>query len=305
MSNALLLYQQTKSYGDIQDFVNQRTTEDIFLDFKETRSSDGKMLLDDKSLFSKAASGFAHQEGGVLIWGIEARKEDPKDPDSFDCACNLKPINKVKIFHSELTKYISISTEPPVDGIQHRIIFENDDEKSGKGFVVSFFPKSDEVHRAGGPGKTRDRFYKRHGDSFVPLGTAEIKALFFRSLSPDLELKVVREHNTLRFFLKNNGRGIAKNGTIKIGLRDTSQTEWYDGEGSKVFKVAQLLNIGKSIGMPSDFAKQFSLSPGVIVFPEDELCFALANCGRTDQTIEVKYRIFSENMIPKEGSINI
>jgi hypothetical protein len=46
-------------------------------------------------------------------------------------------------------------------------------------------------HRA--IGKKWSGFYKRYGDSFVPLSTADIRDLFFRNFSPDLELRVVTE----------------------------------------------------------------------------------------------------------------
>ena len=201
MENAILFYQEIDCYNDIVELLGKH--EDIFLDFIESKTTKGRMLEDDRSLFSKAASGFAHQEGGVLVWGIEAR-EDPAT--EIDCAINLKPINNVKRFLSDLSKYIKESTEPVVDGIQHKIIFENDDENSNRGFVLSLFPKSDRVHRALGPGKTRNGFYKRHGDSFSELSTNEIKELFFRSLSPELQLNVFPKirNNIVRSHSKNS-----------------------------------------------------------------------------------------------------
>jgi hypothetical protein len=75
MTNAEAIFSAMKSYADVQNFLG--TQENIFLDFKEREpgwNSLGKMADNEKRLYSKAASGFAHQQGGVLVWGVEARK---------------------------------------------------------------------------------------------------------------------------------------------------------------------------------------------------------------------------------------
>lgn len=154
LSNAISIYNSLTKYKDIMNLIGKQ--EGIFLDFKETRTKTGKMLDDDKAHFSKAASGFAHQEGGILVWGIEARKV----ANDVDQAISLKPIINAKAFYSDLNDYIKYATEPIVDGILHRIIFENDDETKNEGFVVSYFPKSDREHMA--LGNTSHDFYKRH-----------------------------------------------------------------------------------------------------------------------------------------------
>ena len=298
MENAILFYQEIDCYNDIVELL--RKHEDIFLDFKETRTTEGRMLEDDRSTFSKAASGFAHQEGGVLVWGIEARKDPATE---IDCAINLKPINNVKRFLSDLNKYIKDSTEPAVDGIQHKIIFENNDEDSNRGFVVSFFPKSDRVHRALGPGKTRNGFYKRHGDSFSELTTNEIKELFFRTLSPDLDLIVHTNQNKLTLILKNSGVGIAKYCCLHISLtrRKSISGKWYDEEGNPRFRFAQKVTTFES----GKHTTQVRLNPGIVIFPGEKMVLAQVSCGEGREPIEVEYRIFSENMIPKEGEITI
>lgn len=329
MDNASLFYDQIKCCEDIQDLVNQRTIEEIFLDFKEKENIDGKMGDHDKSAFSKAASGFAHQEGGVLVWGIEARKEDPKDQDSLDCAINLKPINKLRSFHQELTKYISMATEPPVDGILHKMIFENNDQNSDRGFVISLFPKSHLVHRTLGPRETKHRFYKRHGCDFYPLNsTAEIRELFFRSLSPELELNIFRQESTglivkngvpggsfaLGFALENRGTGIAKNCSVNVWLQGEEQFSWdalgwYDPEGCHSFKTAQLLaNYDRVRGRTRFSTKYIKLNPGIVICPEEEMAIAMVACKSakgTNPKVIVKYKIFAENMIPKEGTTEL
>jgi hypothetical protein len=76
MSNASLIYESLRNYADIKGLLGRQ--EDIFLDFK-TRSAKwnkpGFLSDDERRLYSKAASGFAHQEGGVLICADDTEDE--------------------------------------------------------------------------------------------------------------------------------------------------------------------------------------------------------------------------------------
>jgi len=120
MDNALLYFNEIDRYEDIEGLRGKR--EDIFIDFKHTSSIIGRMTEDDKANFSKAASGYAHQQGGVLIWGISTRKDDQE----ISIATELKPINNVGTFCSALQGFMKAATDPYVDGIQHKVI--HDDE---------------------------------------------------------------------------------------------------------------------------------------------------------------------------------
>ncbi len=296
MDNASLIYDSLRNYKDIKALIG--TQEDIFLDFKESRTPTGVLLEDDKAHFSKAASGFAHQQGGVLVWGIEARKGE----DGIDEATDLKPISNIKGFLSALNDYVKYSTDPVVDGIQNRFIYENDDENSRAGFAVTFFPKSDSAHRA--MGKKWSGFYKRYGDSFVPLSTADIRDLFFRNLSPDLELRVTSEPNgTLRLSLKNKGRGVAKFPSFQFGLVPHVGGQWFDGEGNFNFKTGWLEQ-----NRPEPYRFQFMANAGVVVHPDQEFCVLVGPTQMAPQktrVLKIVYRLFSENMVPKAGTVEL
>jgi hypothetical protein len=296
MDNAPLIYDSLKTFAEVKGLIGKQ--EDIFLDFKESRSTNGVLLDDDKKHFSKAASGFAHQEGGVLVWGIEARKGE----DGVDEATELKPIANIKGFLSSLNDYIKYSTEPVVDGIRSRLIYENDDENLNKGYAVTYFPKSGSEHRA--LGKTRHDFYKRHGDSFVPLSTADIRALFFRSISPDLELKVLPEPGgSLRLSLRNRGGGIAKYTSAHIGWTPNAGGIWYDGEGNNAFKVGAYV-----YNRQEPYSIQFIANPNVVVHPDEEISILTGPSvfgGQRPKILKIFYRLFAENMVPKEGTLEL
>ncbi|HXJ96120.1 MAG TPA: ATP-binding protein [Terriglobia bacterium] len=296
MDNASLFHDGLTNHAAVANLLGKQ--EDIFLDFKESRTKTGALLDDDKLHYRKAASGFAHQEGGVLVWGIEARK----GANDINEAIALKPIPNLKRFLTELNDYVKYSTEPVVDGIRSRVVFENDDEPSNRGFAVTLFPKSSSEHKALG-GTTSD-FYKRYGDSFVPLSTADIRSLFFRTFSPDLELRAKGDPNGwLEYSLFNRGRGIAKFASANIGLSITgSGGIWFDGEGKTSFKNGSFMYIRQD-----PYSIQFNASANVVVHPGQEIPIlqgpTFAGVYQQRYISKVVYRLFAENMLPREGTL--
>jgi hypothetical protein len=170
------------------------------------------------------------------VWGVEAKK----GKNGIDEAKSLRPFSDVKQFKQSLEEQTKYATDPAVDGVQPKAIFVDDDEGRNEGFVASYFPKSTGVHRA--LASTTSDFYKRHGDSFTPLSTEEVKALFFRTLAPDLDLVVEK---TLRmktqrdssyeyvFVIKNKGAGVGRFVSAYVGfalLPYGAGLQYYGGE---------------------------------------------------------------------------
>jgi hypothetical protein len=235
----------------------------------------------------------------VLVWGVEARK----NADEIDEAATLKPIPNIKGFISALNSYVKNSTEPVVDGIQNRLIYEDDNVNSRTGFAVTFFPKRDSVHRALGK-KGWSGFYKRYGDSFVPLSTADIRDLFFRNFSPDLELRVApHPGGLLKLSLYNKGNGIAKFPSAEIGWVPNNGGEWYDGEGNNTFRVGGYVRIQNE-----PFSLQFIANPNVVVHPNQEISILTGPMSfgtPRPKASRVFYRLYAENMMPKEGTMEL
>jgi len=305
MNNAQAIFDSLNEYADVQQLLGKQ--EDIFLDFKQ-RWTTGTISGDEKKIISKATSGFAHQQGGVLVWGVEGKK----GANGIDEATSLKPFVRPKQFKQELEDYTKYATEPIVDGVLHRAIFVSDDESSDKGFVISYFPKSSGVHRA--LGDTPSDFYKRHGDSFTPLSTDEIKNLFFRTLAPDLMFVVEGgpAHRSQHycsypyyFGLENAGSGIARFASLYVGLvgnTGVGQVSWFDGEGNQNF------HLGRIVATPSfaHYAKHFVTNGDVVIYPGQKLMLCGMRCQIQSVDIVppgVRFRVFAENMPPKEGEV--
>ena len=77
---------------DIERFVIEGVEESLHLGFKTTSSKD---LSDknDKRTLSIAPSGFANSEGGLVIWGVDARQDTTT---KIDCAVKLVEIDSVR-----------------------------------------------------------------------------------------------------------------------------------------------------------------------------------------------------------------
>jgi hypothetical protein len=306
MNNAVAVFNSLGQYSSIQDLLGRQ--EDIFLDFKERDGrwlSTEKLSDDEKQLFSKACSGFAHQQGGVLVWGIEAKK----GRDGIDQAKALKPFLNVKQFKQALEDQVKYATEPIVDGVLHKAIFVNDDEGGNEGFAISYFPKSSAVHRA--LGKTTSDFYKRHGDSFTPLSTEEIRALFFRTLAPELDLVMergarnfAREYSNYNctFGIKNTGAGVARFTTVYVGFAEgagIAELHYWDGEGNTRFPLGRLLEA-------PDFnnrGKQFIVNGDILIYPDQLLRIFSATFVMAGEIPPppARFRIYAEGMLPREG----
>jgi len=128
--------------NDVRTLSERKRT--FFLDFKETRTKTGALLDDDKMHFSKAASGFAIRREGFSC-GASKRGRIKTGTDQ---AITLKPIPNLKVFVSNLNDYTKYSTEPVLDGIIHKVVFEHDRKTQNQGFAISYFPRSDKEHRS-------------------------------------------------------------------------------------------------------------------------------------------------------------
>jgi predicted HTH transcriptional regulator len=59
--------------NEVNDYVAAQQEENLVLEFKSVNSAD-LSNADDKKNLAKALSGFANSSGGIIVWGVEARK---------------------------------------------------------------------------------------------------------------------------------------------------------------------------------------------------------------------------------------
>jgi hypothetical protein len=172
------LFERIKSQTDPAAYLKAMadpaspTFESDFLDFKAKPDPDPK----DKNLkeiWYEALSGFGNSGGGVLIWGIDARKEPAT---GIDAASDVKPIKNPFEFKSRLIELQRAATDPPLGDV--RIEAWETSPGAGEGFVVCLVPSGPfKPYRAEIAGKKQ--FFMRAVDTFYVPSVAVLRALFY------------------------------------------------------------------------------------------------------------------------------
>ncbi|MDA5110527.1 ATP-binding protein [Brevibacillus thermoruber] len=182
MENAYALFQQIVNggYDEIKRMVDEHQEENLFIDFKEKQDAASKgASKDDRKIYAKSLSGFSNSSGGVIIWGVKCREVD----GSPDYAQELKPIQHLNHFLTDLNKYVHQALIPVNSGVQN-IAIEIPGQPD-QGFVVTYVPESDlPPHRAM---LGVDDYYLRVGDSFIRMEHYMLADAFGRRQKPKLE----------------------------------------------------------------------------------------------------------------------
>jgi hypothetical protein len=156
--------------------------EEEWIDFKSQPQNDG----DAKKIWSKALSGYANITDGLIVWGIDARKTEPRQ---IDAASALKLVQDPEAFESKLRDWIRDATNPPVMGVQ----YESYAGPSGEGFVVCLVPESShKPHRAEFAGQ---HYYYRAGDDFLIAQPGLLRILFYPQLHPYLWIEATLSYD--------------------------------------------------------------------------------------------------------------
>jgi hypothetical protein len=192
----------------LAEFVRDGREEDLYLEFKEKEDRrDGSLRDGDRYAFSKAVSGFANADGGVLVWGVETKHSG----DHPDRACGLKPLANAAGFRAKLLDSVLNTTQPPVDGVRIEVV---PGEGAGD-YVKCLIPASDRPpHRA----MLADReYWCRASNGFRKMEHYELADAFGRRHRPVLRLAVdLRPRpdpdkcEDVHFSFLNEGRGLAR-----------------------------------------------------------------------------------------------
>ena len=146
-TSAKVLYDSIVGTESIMEFVSQSKPETDWLNFKgcqdKKRGSADISDKDIKKIWSKSLSGFSNSGGGVLVWGVDARKGD----DGVDCAQTIMPHSNAARLRSRLIELAHDATDPPIMGLDFKDILAPDESTAG--FVVTYVPQgSDQPYRA-------------------------------------------------------------------------------------------------------------------------------------------------------------
>ncbi|MFZ1748028.1 MAG: ATP-binding protein [Nitrospirales bacterium] len=232
MERALELYRRVVDGGEavIDEFIQTRTVEELFLDFKRSANDGGSAVLhqNDRNSLAKAISGFGNSSGGIIVWGVDCSR----DLDGADVAKAKHPIGNVTRFLANLQSSVSGCTIPPHNKVEHREIRLND----GTGYVVSYIPESENMpHQVVG----KLQYLIRAGSDFVPVPHQVLAGMFGKRPQPHVfpmfTMNPARSEGHALIFeygimLTNGGPGLARDvyfsSMIHYGLGSNTQISW-------------------------------------------------------------------------------
>jgi hypothetical protein len=171
------IVQAADPVAEITGLVNPTSpiSEDDWLDCKlepSNISDPTKREKKIKEMWLRALCGFANNEGGVLIWGLDARKDPKTGVDHID---KVVPVTDPHGLKSKLTEWRREGTDPPLANVQ--VEAYEDQPGSGQGFVVCYVPEGPYK-----PYRTREgptsQYWLRTSDNFVVMSSAVLRAMF-------------------------------------------------------------------------------------------------------------------------------
>lgn len=184
-------------------YVSSVQEEHLHLDFKLVKSP-SLTSSDDRRNLAAALSGFANSAGGLIIWGVEARK----NAEGVDCAGSLAPLEQVQLLVTRLNSLTGEATDPGIDGVRHRSI----EIGGGRGFAATMVPESET-----GPHMAKlgdNRYYRRIGDRFYRMEHYDIADMFGRRRKPKLivfyRITGTKGSAEVHLGLRNEGRATAR-----------------------------------------------------------------------------------------------
>lgn len=288
----------------LQKLIDEKQTEGLYLEFKQKKNnSNGELENEDKKNFSEGLSQFANSDGGVQIWGIETKK-----PGDF--AASLKPIKEVGKFFDRLSSYLKDAVQPIVDGLLIEIIYRDSTEDVG--YIKILIPYSEKTpHRS----MSSREYYKRNIQGKYRLEHFDLEDMFGRRQKPALSLELENKNKidfqkmienvdaegylppiNFEIYLVNNGRAIGRDCMIIFMLPE-----------DKILKFEfkkRAGNYSRLDDMHNAPTIQLNLNESKF-YPEVNTRIGEFNINLHKEYvydgINIKWIIYAENMIKKEG----
>lgn len=242
------LFASLATEASLDALVQERREEDLYLEFKQKADRrNGDLSDNERRAFSKALSGFANADGGIVVFGIETAKGG----EGVDRAASLKPITDHARFRGRLLDSILNATQPVVDDVRVETI----DTDANSGYVKILVPQSVKPpHRAI---LAEHQYWRRISTGHRRMEHYELEDTFGRRLRPALRLFVELRprpgddpHEELHFFLLNEGRGVARH--VGFLCKLDSSTTIQEAQGSGLQNVTHVNTGSPTISYTND-----------------------------------------------------
>jgi hypothetical protein len=279
-----------QTWADVEALVTTKATEGLYLEFKRKTNPDLPALEDaDRKTVSKTLSGFGNVSGGVLVMGVEARSTSKDEPDTVRA---IAPIKSVALFKDRLESVLRTIVDPPIAGIELRVI--DRDDGSGEGVVIVEVPESfGGPHRvaSGIDREASDRYFMRTGSSTVVMPHGLLADRFARTRRP--ELRLVGNYDA--YFLAMRMRNVGMVAATDPFLRLTKFPPWllWRQIGSHHNKFS--VDFTNSVPPVNQYPSQ----PGTVLYPHSELAVYVAHPGNGaggQKTVEIEGVIHALNL---------
>jgi len=186
MSRAHELFERLREGGcsSLDELIADREPESLFLDFKRS-PQDGlakSLAPEDNKNLSKAISGFANSSGGVVVWGVDCRRDSATGNE----VASKHPLLDAAGFNTKLQAAVSRTTIPAHPGVQ--VLFFDEPTVSPAGYVVVYVPQS-----FIGPIRSlsTNHYHVRTGSDFGFVPHDVLAGMFGKAPQPNAELNLI------------------------------------------------------------------------------------------------------------------
>lgn len=224
MARAEEIYHRLITDGEsaIDLLISDFQSENLWLDFKRSADSgrSTKLNVSDRENLAKAISGFGNSDGGVIVWGVDCRRDQAT---GADLPGQKHPIEQPHRFVSWLEGAVSSCTAPAHRSVESAALVSSG---SISGFVVTLIPQSFEAPLQCIQPTDRLQYYMRAGSAFAPVPHAVLAGLFGRRPEPRVAQKWVGEAVSKSppagltavslLYLSSTGRGIARDLYVNV-----------------------------------------------------------------------------------------
>jgi len=214
---------RAEGWALVSSWPAQQQTEQLYLECKSTNFDPATLKLTnaDKDALARALSGFANTDGGVLMFGVNARPAAKGQPDVVQA---IEPVRGLPRFAELVRDTAKTIVEPAIAGIDLELVTAPG--VADEGVLALLVPRSmGGPHRAnGGEEKTKDRYFMRTADSTIVMPHRQLAAIFAAPPEPRLGLLLVypSEGGPISVHIHNSGPGSAQHVRLQLFLRDWS-----------------------------------------------------------------------------------
>jgi Putative DNA-binding domain len=305
-----------KGEDALTEMVAAQAPETLQLEFKSSNDREpwirDKRLTDvAKKVLGKALSGVANSAGGILVLGLDARR----DEDGVDAAADLRPFQQLRLLETLITQAVSDLLQPKHSTI--RVASIPSYTASDTGFVVIDIPRSERrPHRSEASGQKQ--YFKRTAGATFPMEHYDIEDAFRRQTTPDLILdfqlgtgvrigQFSQVECVLDLFLVNQGDVTAKQPSMRVQRHSSVIPGSKFGGGMRETRTD-----GRYVVIPS--GSDFVVHPGERRQLE-KLTFRVAGDEKQGvsfvepkgnfEAFELSYILYAEGMRPRTGVIAV